>query len=206
MSSCTHGCYQGRANLQQECSSRIFRSGCYANAGTCCEFKYLSIVAFKPLINACDRVGLSLVCNLRNDCPPFHSCVDKDGIALIICETELEQKYRDLVQGKTILESTLHTNLAEHLNSEIGLGTIRSISTAKAWLRGSFLFQRLQKNPNHYSLGKDDNQSWEERVDELLLQSIEKLRQTQLVENGPRGDELISTDFGDIMSKARLSL
>ncbi|KAG6898259.1 hypothetical protein C0992_000704 [Termitomyces sp. T32_za158] len=127
--------------------------------------------------------------------------VNKDGIALIICETELEQKYRALVQGKTILESTLHTNLAEHLNSEIGLGTITSIPTAKAWLRGSFLFQRLQKNPNHYSLGKDDNQTWEERVDELVLQSVEKLRQTQLVENGPRGDELISTDFGDIMSK-----
>ncbi|KAG5724012.1 ATP-dependent DNA helicase MER3 [Termitomyces sp. T112] len=126
---------------------------------------------------------------------------DKDGIALIICETELEQKYRTLVQGKTILESTLHTNLAEHLNSEIGLGTITSISTAKTWLRGSFLFQRLQKNPNHYSLGKDDNQTWEERVDELVLQSVEKLRQTQLVINGPRSDQLISTDFGDIMSK-----
>ncbi|KAG6900409.1 hypothetical protein C0993_011102 [Termitomyces sp. T159_Od127] len=130
---------------------------------------------------------------------------DKDGIALIICETELEQKYKALVQGKTVLESTLHTNLAEHLNSEIGLGTITSISTAKAWLRSSFLFQRLQKNPAHYSLGKDDKQTWEERVDELVLQSVEKLRQTQLVENGPRGDELISTDFGDIMSKACLS-
>ncbi|KAG6860959.1 hypothetical protein C0995_005623 [Termitomyces sp. Mi166 len=129
---------------------------------------------------------------------------DKDGIALIICETELEQKYRALVQGKTILESTLHNNLAEHLNSEIGLGTITSISTAKAWLRGSFLFQRLQKNPNHYSLGKNDNQTWEERVDELVIQGVEKLRHTQLVENGPRGDELISTDFGDIMSKASL--
>ncbi|KAG6907419.1 hypothetical protein DXG01_008991 [Tephrocybe rancida] len=132
------------------------------------------------------------------------SVSDKDGIALIICEVDLEQKYRALVQGKTILESTLHTNLAEHLNSEIGLGTIKSISTAKEWLRGSFLFQRLQKNPNHYSLGKDDNQTWEERVDDLVLQSVERLRQTQLVEtpiNGTRGDELISTDFGDIMSK-----
>ncbi|KAG6854737.1 hypothetical protein C0991_002451 [Blastosporella zonata] len=121
-----------------------------------------------------------------------------------MCEVELEEKYRALVQGKTILESTLHANLAEHLNSEIGLGTITSIYTAKEWLRGSFLFQRLQKNPNHYSLGKDDNQTWEERVDDLVLQSVEKLRQTQLIEtpaDGTRGDELVSTDFGDIMSK-----
>ncbi|KAG6833676.1 hypothetical protein H0H87_002872 [Tephrocybe sp. NHM501043] len=126
-----------------------------------------------------------------------------DGIALIMCEVELEQKYRALVQGKTILESTLHTNLAEHLNSEIGLGTITSISTAKEWLRGSFLFQRLRKNPNHYSVGKDDNQTWEERVDDLVMQSVDKLRQTQLIEifPGTEGDKLASTDFGDIMSK-----
>ncbi|KAG6814547.1 hypothetical protein H0H92_000074 [Tricholoma furcatifolium] len=128
---------------------------------------------------------------------------DKDGIALIMCEADLEQKYRSLVQGKTILESTLHTNLAEHLNSEIGLGTITSISTAKEWLRGSFLCQRLQKNPRHYSL--DENaRPWEDRVDDLVMQSVERLRQTQLIEtpaDGARGAELVSTDFGDIMSK-----
>ncbi|KAG6851272.1 hypothetical protein H0H93_011708 [Arthromyces matolae] len=134
-----------------------------------------------------------------------HSPTDKDGIALIICETELESKYRALVQGRTILESTLHTNLAEHLNSEIGLGTVTSISTAKAWLRGSFLFQRIKQNPIHYSLGKDASQSWEERVDELVLKSVQKLQQTQLVEIQDKSHgRLVSTDFGDIMSKLEM--
>ncbi|KAG5637128.1 hypothetical protein H0H81_005657 [Sphagnurus paluster] len=140
---------------------------------------------------------------------PFHSHIhhfqaDKDGIALIFCEEQLEAKYRALVQGKTILESSLHANLSEHLNSEIGLGTIRSISTAKEWLRGSFLFQRIRKNPNYYAVGKNENQTWEERVDDLVIQSVEKLRQTQLVEapaDSSGGEELISTDYGDIMSK-----
>lgn len=134
---------------------------------------------------------------------------DKDGIAIILCEKELENKYRALVQGKTILESSLHTTLSEHLNSEIGLGTITNLTSAKEWLRGSFLFQRIRKNPQHYALGKEDNQTWEERVDDLVMRSVEKLRKTQLIEiptEGNSNEELISTEYGDIMSKVRIPL
>ncbi|KAF7295289.1 DEAD/DEAH-box DNA helicase [Mycena indigotica] len=129
---------------------------------------------------------------------------DTDGVAIIMCETELENKYRELAQGKTTVESSLHLNLAEHINSEIGLGTITSMQSAKSWLRSSFLFQRVKKNPAHYSLGKTENQSWEERIDEMVIDSIGKLRSTQLindVEAGINSDALASTEFGDIMSK-----
>ncbi|KAJ6502143.1 Sec63 Brl domain-containing protein [Mycena sanguinolenta] len=129
---------------------------------------------------------------------------DKDGIAIILCETDLEQKYRELVQGKTIVESSLHKNLSEHLNSEIGLGTITNIRSAKEWLRSSFLFQRIQKNPAHYSLGKGENQTWEERVDDMVTQSVERLRDNKLIaeaQAGDKGGALTLTEFGDIMSK-----
>ncbi|KAF7337998.1 ATP-dependent DNA helicase MER3 [Mycena venus] len=112
---------------------------------------------------------------------------DKDGIAIILCETELESKYRELVQGKTIVESSLHINLSEHINSEIGLGTITNIRSAKEWLRNSFLFQRIQKNPSHYALRKGENQSWEERVDDMVMQSVEKLRETKLIAEARAG-------------------
>lgn len=108
------------------------------------------------------------------------------------------------MQGTTILESCLHTNLSEHLNSEIGLGTITNTTSAKEWLRNSFLFQRIQKNPKHYALGKGDKQTWEERVDDLVMQSVEKLQKTELVAyagEGDTSDELSSTEYGDIMSK-----
>ncbi|KAJ3864985.1 hypothetical protein EV359DRAFT_39824 [Lentinula novae-zelandiae] len=126
---------------------------------------------------------------------------DKDGIAVIMCESELENKYRALVQGKTIVESSLHLNLSEHLNSEIGLGTITNVNSAKEWLKSSFLFQRIQKNPNHYSLGKDENQTWEERVDDIVMQSVESLRNSELVSREDGSDAIICTEYGDIMSK-----
>ncbi|PBK92990.1 P-loop containing nucleoside triphosphate hydrolase protein [Armillaria gallica] len=128
---------------------------------------------------------------------------DSEGTAIILCETELESKYRELVQGKTILESSLHVNLSEHLNSEIGLGTVTSISSAADWLRNSFLFQRIRKNPRHYALGKGEDQIWEERVDDLVMQSISKLKESELItcsEDGGDG-QLSSTEYGDIMSK-----
>ncbi|KAL0946540.1 hypothetical protein HGRIS_012747 [Hohenbuehelia grisea] len=129
---------------------------------------------------------------------------DKEGVAIIICETELENKYRTLAQGATVLESSLHKNLAEHLNSEIGLGTITDVVTAKNWLKSSFLFQRIQKNPQHYSLSVEDGQTWSERIDDLVMKSIATLQETQLVvytPDGPSGGDLSSTEYGDIMSK-----
>ncbi|KAG2041892.1 Sec63 Brl domain-containing protein [Suillus americanus] len=126
---------------------------------------------------------------------------DTEGVAIILCETELESKYRDLVQGTTPLESSLHTNLTEHLNSEIGLGTITDVKTAQEWLLRSFLYRRMQKNPQHYNIGKDDSQSWQDRVDSIMMDGIEQLRETGLVTYSPCDGELSATEFGDIMSK-----
>jgi ATP-dependent DNA helicase HFM1/MER3 len=107
-----------------------------------------------------------------------------------------------LIQGKTTIESCLHRNLSEHLNSEIGLGTITNIESAKTWLRNSFLFQRIQKNPKHYALGKDDHQTWEQKIDDLVTENIANLQKTELVvytDDNNMG--LKSTEYGDIMSK-----
>ncbi|THU96369.1 P-loop containing nucleoside triphosphate hydrolase protein [Dendrothele bispora CBS 962.96] len=129
---------------------------------------------------------------------------DKDGIAVILCESDLEAKYCALAQGKTVVESSLHINLSEHLNSEIGLGTINNVSLAKEWLRSSFLFQRIRRNPSYYSLGKDTNQTWEDRIDDIVMQSVDNLRKSKLIASmDETGDieSLVSTDYGDIMSK-----
>lgn len=131
--------------------------------------------------------------------------IDKDGMAIIMCEAELEAKYSALVSGTTVIESSLHLNLSEHLNSEIGLGTITNVDSAKSWLKKSFLFRRVKKNPNHYSLGKNDDQTWEQRIDDLVQQSIEKLKETELIEHDGTTGSVSSTEYGDIMSKVNFS-
>ena len=110
-----------------------------------------------------------------------------------------------MAQGTTLLESSLHVNIAEHVNSEIGLGTIIDVESAKAWLRNSFLFQRLQRNPKHYAVGKDEQQTWQERLDQMVLDSVTELKASKLVETPEDGEEhqLRSTEYGDVMSKVR---
>lgn len=93
--------------------------------------------------------------------------------------------------------------MSEHVNSEIGLGTITDIESAKAWLHNSFLFQRLQRNPKHYAIGKDEQQTWQERLDQMILDSVTELKASKLVETPEDGEEhqLRSTEYGDVMSK-----
>ena len=120
-----------------------------------------------------------------------------------MCEQELEAKYKALAQGQTVLESSLHLGLSEHLNSEIALGTITSMSTAKGWLRSSFLFRRLQKNPAHYDIRKEGDKSWQARMDDLVTESVTTLQKTEMVVRDESDETLSSMDYGDIMSKVR---
>ncbi|KAF9527017.1 hypothetical protein CPB83DRAFT_908025 [Crepidotus variabilis] len=129
---------------------------------------------------------------------------NKDGIAVILCEAHLESKYKALVQGKTVLESSLHLNLAEHINSEIGLGTITDVNSAQDWLQSSFLYQRMQKNPQYYAITKSDGELITQGDASLVLHSIEQLKTNQLIDHdemGKSAGKLSSTQYGDIMSK-----
>ena len=75
--------------------------------------------------------------------------------------------YQRLLAGLTVLESNLHKHLIEHIVSEVNLGTITNTATATTWLRNSFFFQRIQRNPGHYASVINANavQSWQERID-----------------------------------------
>ncbi|KAL4077228.1 hypothetical protein V8B97DRAFT_1915333 [Scleroderma yunnanense] len=126
---------------------------------------------------------------------------DNEGIAIILCEPELQNKYRALVQGTTTIESSLHRNLVEHLNSEICLGAITDRGNAKDWLCGSFFFCRIQKNPQYYDIGKVENETWQEKIDAIVMQAVSALRDTQLITYNEKDGSFCSTQYGDIMSK-----
>ena len=118
-----------------------------------------------------------------------------------MCEQDLEAKYKALSQGQTVLESSLHLQLSEHLNSEVALGTITSMRSAKEWLHNSFLFRRLQKNHHHYDINKEGSVTWESRMDDLVTQGIATLEAAGVVNHNQESGILSSTEYGDIMSK-----
>lgn len=123
---------------------------------------------------------------------------DDSAIAVIMTRKDRVQHYEKLISGCKTLESCLHLNLIDHLNAEIGLGTVVDVDSAVRWLAGTFLFIRLRRNPKHYQLKeratKDDE---DEMLRQICEGNIKLLQETGLVAS----DHLQSTPFGDAMAR-----
>ncbi|USP81700.1 ATP-dependent DNA helicase MER3 [Curvularia clavata] len=124
---------------------------------------------------------------------------DNTAVAVIMTRQAKVRHYESMVTGREIIESKLHLNLVDHMNAEIGLGTIRDLPSTRKWLKGTFLFVRLQQNPEYYKLeGDTAGQSIEEQVDDICFRDINLLRESNLVS----GQEFFKcTEFGHAMSR-----
>ncbi|KAJ9144066.1 p-loop containing nucleoside triphosphate hydrolase protein [Pleurostoma richardsiae] len=126
---------------------------------------------------------------------------DNSAVAIILTRNQNKERYEKMVSGQQILESTLHLNLIEHLNSEVGLGTIRDLSSAKAWLSGTFLSVRLRRNPGYYQLtGTTPSraQQTDERLEQICEKDVRLLQEVGLLTDG---ETFNCTDYGRAMSK-----
>ncbi|GAA6006352.1 hypothetical protein JCM11491_004924 [Sporobolomyces phaffii] len=129
---------------------------------------------------------------------------DRLGVAVIMTRREHQQKYDDLVHAHKNLESSLHKNLTEHVNSEIILRTITDVASALRWLRSTFLYVRISKNPPFYALSKSDQVSPDARLEEICVEAVAQLVKEGIVaENADHS--LASNDYGDIMARFYIS-
>ncbi|BGP30278.1 ATP-dependent DNA helicase MER3 [Rhodotorula toruloides] len=127
---------------------------------------------------------------------------DTLGVACIMTDKASESRYANLVNAQSLLESGLHKSLTEHVNSEITLGTISDIPSALRWLRSTFLFVRITKNPAFYAI-PGIKSTPEARLEELCLEAIKELVGSGVVDED--GDKLAANHFGDIMAKFYIS-
>lgn len=75
---------------------------------------------------------------------------DTTATAVIMTRNSTKAKYEALLSGNQLIESSLHHNLIEHLNAEVVLHTLTDVSIALEWLRSTFFYIRVKKNPRHY--------------------------------------------------------
>ncbi|TPX65577.1 hypothetical protein SpCBS45565_g05095 [Spizellomyces sp. 'palustris'] len=130
---------------------------------------------------------------------------DDSGVAVIMTTVEDRKKYEDMVTGRQIIESSLHENLIEHLNSEVVLGAIKSVDLAIEWLQSSFLYVRMRNNPAHYKLKNcsavEGKLSAERRLESTVIASTSLLKSHELVAMAEDQKRLESTDYGRAMAK-----
>ncbi|GAB7342831.1 hypothetical protein MBLNU457_g0958t2 [Dothideomycetes sp. NU457] len=128
---------------------------------------------------------------------------DTSATAVIMTRSHKVETYNRMTSGQELLESRLHLNLVEHINSEICLGTIVDRDSAKTWLSSTFMFVRLKANPQHYRLNGDTgSNSLNERLEHICDQAIELLINHDLVTDGPR---LKATDYAHAMARYYVS-
>lgn len=123
---------------------------------------------------------------------------DDSAVAVILTRKERVKHYEKLVSESESLESCLHLNLIDHLNAEIGLGTVTDVESAVRWLAGTFLFVRLTRNPRHYKLKEGASRNDEnEMLRQICEKDINMLQECGLVTT----EQLRSTHFGDAMAR-----
>ena len=125
---------------------------------------------------------------------------DDSATAIILTRSSNTARYEKMVSGEETLESTLHLNLIEHLNSEICLGTITDLRSAKAWLCGSFMSVRMRRNPSHYKVASQlpEIDSPQDLPEAMCKRDIHLLQNAGLA---TKGELLKPTDYAWAMSK-----
>ncbi|GAB7350483.1 hypothetical protein MBLNU459_g1077t2 [Dothideomycetes sp. NU459] len=124
---------------------------------------------------------------------------DDSAVAVIMTKLTQVKHYEQLMNGQELLESCLHLNLIEHLNAEIGLGTIIDLPSAKKWLEGTFLRVRLQHNPGHYRIEGDSGGGiLDKRLEHICANAISELQKFDLVTAAPA---LKTTEYGEAMAR-----
>ncbi|KAF2220729.1 hypothetical protein BDZ85DRAFT_267054 [Elsinoe ampelina] len=128
---------------------------------------------------------------------------DTDAIAVIMTKTDRAAVYDRMVNCQEILESRLHVNLIEHLNAEIGLGTIQDFPSAISWLSSTFLYVRLKVNPDHYQLRDCVHTTYQESLDDICRTALDLLETNDLIDVDK--DSVQQNDFGAAMARYYIS-
>src|SRR5690242_2457983 len=120
-------------------------------------------------------------------------------VAVIMTRENTGCRSHSLVTGQEVLDSELRPTSIDQMNTEIGLGTIRDLDSARKWLTSTFMHIRLQQNPTYYKLeGSRSGQSILEQVDDICFRDINLLREYNLM----TGEEQFRcTEFGHSMAR-----
>ena len=128
------------------------------------------------------------------------------GEAFIITHKNRLRHFISSMTNSTPIESTFHSDLANHLNAEIVLGTVTNMTEAIQWLQYTYLYVRLIRCPskyidttsNFYTAYKNDP-FFSSKLREMLEGAAMELAKVKMA-RFDSGDNFYATDVGRIAS------
>ncbi|KAG9449909.1 hypothetical protein H6P81_009874 [Aristolochia fimbriata] len=134
--------------------------------------------------------------------PPF----DDTGTVIIMTRTETVHLYENLLNGCEMVESQLLSCTVEHLNAEIVQLSVPDISLAIEWLKCSYLFVRIKKNPEYYRIKKGIPwERLEKHLQEICVQNVNELSTCGMIWTDEYGFLLKPLEPGRLMTKYYLT-
>lgn len=127
---------------------------------------------------------------------------DTHGEGIIITSHEELQYYMAILNQQLPIESQMINKLADSLNAEIVLGTVKSREEAIQWLGSTYLYIRMLHSPRIYFVGQeyaDDHSLYLKRLD-LVHSALTILHENKLVEYDSTTGEIKFTELGRIAS------
>lgn len=94
---------------------------------------------------------------------------DTHGVVVIMTDKKTVDDYKEHTFKKNDLESHFNDQLAEHLNAEISLKSIKNLGMALDYMKSTFYYVRMQKNPGHYGIAQFD------KPDDFLAQQVKQV-------------------------------
>ncbi|XP_022248602.1 probable ATP-dependent DNA helicase HFM1 isoform X4 [Limulus polyphemus] len=127
---------------------------------------------------------------------------DEYATAVIMTKQSQKPKYQTFLNGMQVVESSLHKHVVEHLNAEIVLRTITDVSIAVEWLKSTFLYIRVLKNPKHYGINTGlSKEEIEKKLQDMCLKELNALTKYKLVKMDDDGFDLKPTEQGRLMAR-----
>ncbi|KAK0588998.1 hypothetical protein LWI29_008290 [Acer saccharum] len=130
--------------------------------------------------------------------PPFND----SGMVIIMTRKETVHLYENLLNGCEMVESQLLSCLTEHLTAEIVQLTVSDITRAIEWMKCSYLYVRLKKNPQNYAVRKVISRDRiEKHMQEICVKKVNELSCHQMIWIDEDGFLLKPLEPGRLMTK-----
>ena len=121
---------------------------------------------------------------------------DTSGTAVIMTDSKSQSRYEKVSTGLEVVESNLLEKLIETLNTEISQYVIVSVEQAIDWIKGTFFFQRVRKNPRYYGIQGKSKPDIDNYITTKCMSCLEDLHKLEIMS---------LTKFGEVISPKKAS-
>ena len=128
---------------------------------------------------------------------------DTKGEGILITTNQELVYYLSLLNEQLPVESQYISKLADNLNAEIVSGTIQNTKDAADWLKYTYLYIRMLRNPTLYGVGPTDldtDPTLEKRRADLIHTAATLLSKNNMIKYDKKSGAFQVTDLGRIAS------